>query len=66
MINKIKLFFKNLIKPKSKQKYVSHNEVKRIYKNFSKNQLINVIIKLANENAFLKAKKTNYLKGITK
>ena len=54
MINKIKSFFSNLFKSKRNQNYVSVKEVKQLYRNFSKNELIRVIIKLGNENALLK------------
>ena len=43
-----------------KQKYVTNREIKEIYKNFSKNQLIRVINTLATENAILKNKRQMY------
>lgn len=57
MINKIKQFIQKLRRPKRKPKFVSVKEVKEIYKGFSKNQLIRVIIKLSQENAMLRYKK---------
>ena len=57
MKNKIKAFIKKITTPKSKKKLVSVKEVKEIYKGFSKNQLIRVIIRLSQENAMLRYKK---------
>ena len=54
MIKKIINFFKGIKKNKI---LVSKKEIKRMYKNMSKNDLILVIQKLVHENEFLKRKK---------
>lgn len=59
MINKLKSFFNKLLGKKGTS-VVTHKEIKSMYRNFSKNDLIRALIKLANENAALKLK----LKGI--
>lgn len=61
MINKIKSFIKKIRQPKVKRNLVSVNEIKKMYKKFTKNQLIRVIIQLSQQNAILK-----YKKGIIK
>jgi len=39
---------------------VSVNEIKKMYRKLSKNDLIRVVIKLPNENALLKMKQSDY------
>ena len=51
MFNFLRRFFAK------KRKLVSRKEIKQMYKNMSKNQLITVINNLAHENAELKVKK---------
>jgi hypothetical protein len=59
MLNKIKSLFSGLFKTKKQSMPVTTDEVKKIYKNFSRNDLIRVIIRLANENALLKLSTQN-------
>jgi hypothetical protein len=50
-------FLKSLFIRKKNRRFVSRKEIKQLYKNMSKNQLITVINKLVHENAELKLKK---------
>jgi hypothetical protein len=52
-------FLKSLFTRKPKKQFVSRKEIKQMYKNMSKNQLILVISNLVHENAQLKLSKKN-------